>query len=79
MLIDNLAFRANRRKQLTTDDLNAYLQAVEGRLGADVDNAMLHKLYDALDGRDNEQRYSPAPSASEPTPGSSPATRTLAT
>ena len=60
MLIDDLAFRVNRRMQLTTDGHNAYLHAVEGQLGADVDYAMLHKIYDAPGGNDNERRYSPA-------------------
>jgi IS1 family transposase len=60
LLIDDLAFRVNRRIQLTTDGHSAYLSAVEGRLGADVDYAMLVKLYDAPAGQDNERRYSPA-------------------
>jgi len=60
-LIDDLAFRVNRRMQLTTDGHRAYLQAVEDRLGADVDYAMLHKLYGAPEGQhDTERRYSPA-------------------
>jgi len=60
MLIDDLAFRVNRRMQLTTDGHRAYMNAVEDRFGADVDYAMLRKLYDAPDGHDNERRYSPA-------------------
>ncbi len=59
-LIDDLAFRVNRRMQLTTDGHHAYLNAVENRLGADVDYAMLIKLYDAPEGQGNERRYSPA-------------------
>ena len=56
--IDNLASRLNTRVQLTTDGHKAYLNAVEGAFGADVDYAMLVKLY----GSDPEapRRYSPA-------------------
>ncbi len=39
---------------------SAYLNAVEGQLGGDVDYAMLHKIYDAPEGQGNERRYSPA-------------------
>lgn len=60
MLIDDLAFRVTGRMQLTTDGHLAYLRAVEGRLGGDVDYAMLHKLYDAPAGAGDERRYSPA-------------------
>jgi len=58
-LIDDLAFRVNRRMQITTDGHNAYLAAVEGQLGADVDYAMLHKIYGSPEGQDEERRYSP--------------------
>jgi hypothetical protein len=59
MLIDDLAFRVNRRMQLTTDGNNTYLAAVEGRLGGDVDYAMLIKLYGETVGNAQEVRYSP--------------------
>jgi len=46
------------RPQITTDALRHYANAIEDAFGADVDYAMLHKLYGAatLD----ESRYSPA-------------------
>lgn len=54
----DLASRLTRRVQLTTDGHRAYLSAVEDTFGAEIDYAMLIKLY----GTDNEQdvRYSPA-------------------
>jgi IS1 family transposase len=60
LLLDDLAFRVTSRIQITTDGLTSYLQAVENRFGSDVDYAMLHKIYDAPQGQDNERRYSPA-------------------
>jgi len=59
-LIGDLAFRVNRRMQITTDGLAVYATAVENTLHGDVDFAMLHKLYDAPAGQGNERRYSPA-------------------
>lgn len=57
--MDDLASRLTNRVQLTSDGHNAYLQTVEGAFGADVDYAMLVKLYgtapEAFKGR-----YSPA-------------------
>jgi IS1 family transposase len=54
--IDDLAGRLANRVQLTTDGHRAYLQAVEDAFGANIDYAMLIKLY----GGDSEQekRYS---------------------
>jgi IS1 family transposase len=53
------ASRINGRVQVTTDSHRAYLDAVEGAFGMDVDHAMLHKVYGAPS--DEEQRrYSPA-------------------
>jgi IS1 transposase len=43
--------------QLTSDGHRAYLEAVEGVFGADVDYAMLVKLYDPSP--EGEKRYSP--------------------
>lgn len=57
--IGDLAQRLSHRIQLTTDGLRAYLTAVEGAFGADVDYAMLVKLYGHEDRKD-ETRYSPA-------------------
>lgn len=55
----DLAPRMANRVQLTTDGHKAYLQAVEDAFGADVDYAMLVKLYGEPKGRENERRYSP--------------------
>lgn len=54
----DLASRQAHRVQLTTDGHRAYLSAVEGAFGSEVDYAMLIKLY----GHDSEPetRYSPA-------------------
>ena len=56
--IADLASRLSHRVQLTSDGHRPYLEAVEAAFGADVDFAMLVKLY----GQDpeNERRYSPA-------------------
>ncbi len=57
--MDDLASRLANRIQLTTDGHKAYLEAVEGAFGCDVDYAQLVKLYgeapEAFKGR-----YSPA-------------------
>ena len=45
--IQDLAERLANRVQLTSDGHKAYLEAVEGAFGADVDYAMLMKLYGA--------------------------------
>jgi IS1 family transposase len=56
--INDLAGRLSNRVQLTTDGLRAYLTAIEGAFGEDIDYAILHKLYGA--DRPGEARYSPA-------------------
>ena len=56
--MSDLAPRLASRVQLTTDGLKAYLEAVEGSFGADIDYAMLIKIYGAT-GREDERRYSP--------------------
>jgi hypothetical protein len=43
--MEDLASRFSHRVQLTTDGHKAYLEAVEGAFGADIDYAMLIKLY----------------------------------
>jgi IS1 family transposase len=45
ILMDDLGARLANRVQLTTDGHKAYLEAVEGAFGADVDFAQLVKLY----------------------------------
>lgn len=54
----DLAGRLGGRVQLTTDGLKPHPEAVEGAFGANIDYAMLIKLYDAEP--DGEKRYSPA-------------------
>jgi IS1 family transposase len=46
------------RPQITTDALRHYANAIEDAFGADVDYAMLHKLYGVA--TPDESRYSPA-------------------
>jgi IS1 family transposase len=58
IFIRDLARRLAHRVQLTTDGHKPYLEAVEGAFGADIDYAMLIKLYGRPD--DSERRYSPA-------------------
>lgn len=60
VLMDDLRTRLANRVQLTTDGHRAYLEAVEGAFGCDVDYAQLVKLYGELGGKGPEQRYSPA-------------------
>lgn len=55
---DDLASRLANRVQITTDGHKAYLEAIEGSFGADVDYAMLVKIYGADPA--GEKRYSPA-------------------
>ncbi|MDR3401762.1 MAG: DDE-type integrase/transposase/recombinase [Chthoniobacter sp.] len=57
--IHDLADRLANRVQLTTDGHKAYLSAVEDAFGADVDYAMLIKIYGAAP-EGGEVRYSPA-------------------
>lgn len=57
VLIEDLASRVRSRIQLTTDGHKAYLEAVEGAFGCDIDYAMLVKTYESSQ---EETRYSPA-------------------
>ena len=56
--IDDLAPRLASRVQLTSDGHKAYLEAVEGAFGGDVDYAQLVKVYGAAP--EGPRRYSPA-------------------
>ena len=56
-LISDLESRLSNRVQLTTDGLKVYLTAVEEVFGADIDYAMLVKLYGS--DAEGEKRYSP--------------------
>ena len=60
IVMDDLRSRLSNRVQLTTDGHKAYLEAVEGAFGADVDFAQLVKLYGSVGGAGPEKRYSPA-------------------
>ena len=59
--MDDLRSRLENRVQLTTDGHKAYLEAVEGAFGGDVDYAQLIKLYGEPTGqKGHERKYSPA-------------------
>lgn len=59
--IHDLASRMANRIQLTTDGHGAYIQAVEDAFGADIDYAMLVKMYGTLSqSKEDHRRYSPA-------------------
>ncbi len=53
-----LARRLKHRVQLTTDGHRAYLEAVESAFGAEIDYAMMIKIYGTAS-RQRETRYSP--------------------
>ena len=57
--MDDLRGRLDDRPQISTDGLSAYLGAVEGAFGGDVDFAQVIKSYGKEPGEDNERRYSP--------------------
>ena len=59
IFMDDLASRLANRIQLTSDDHKAYLEAVEGAFGADIDYAILVKIYGASPDS-AKGRYSPA-------------------
>jgi IS1 family transposase len=56
--MNDVASHISTRVQLTTDGHKVYVNAVEDAFGADVDYAMLTKVYGAA--QENETRYSPA-------------------
>jgi IS1 family transposase len=58
LFIDDLKARLSTRVQLTSDGHKAYLEAVEGAFGGDIDYAMLQKIYGAT--VEGQKRYSPA-------------------
>lgn len=57
LFMQDVASRLSNRIQLTTDGLKAYLEAVEGAFGADVDFAQLVKMYGSAP--EGDHRYSP--------------------
>jgi IS1 family transposase len=58
IFMDDLAKRLANRVQLTSDGHKAYLEAVEGAFGSDIDYAMLVKVYGPAP--EGQRRYSPA-------------------
>lgn len=58
--IGDLAERLANRIQLTSDGHRAYLSAVKGAFGDNIDYAMLQKIYGSDPSRAPERRYSPA-------------------
>jgi IS1 family transposase len=56
--MEDCAKRISNRVQITTDGHKGYLEAVENAFGADIDYAMLQKIYGAP--AENDTRYSPA-------------------
>jgi IS1 family transposase len=60
--INDLKARLSNRIQLTTDGHKAYVEAVEGAFGAEIDYAQLQKIYGSDGGPKSnaEIRYSPA-------------------
>jgi hypothetical protein len=58
IFMDDLAKRLANRVQLTSDGHKAYLEAVEGAFGSDIDYAMLVKVYGPAP--ESQRRYSPA-------------------
>jgi IS1 family transposase len=56
--MNDVASRVQGRVQLTADAHRPYLEAVEGAFGADIDYAVLQKIFGASD--EPEERYSPA-------------------
>ena len=59
VFMDDLAKRLANRVQLTSDGHKAYLEAVEGAFGGDIDYAQLVKLYGPTS-ESTKGRYSPA-------------------
>jgi len=57
--MNDCATRIVNRVQITTDGHRAYLEAVEDAFGADIDYAMLQKIYGAPSDEET-RRYSPA-------------------
>jgi IS1 family transposase len=59
LFMDDLAARLNNRVQLTTDGHKAYLQAIEGAFGTEIDYAQLVKMFGNAP-ESAKGRYSPA-------------------
>jgi IS1 family transposase len=59
IFMEDLASRLANRVQLTTDGLKAYIDAVDGAFGINIDYAMLVKLYGESTEAKVQKRYSP--------------------
>lgn len=57
--IDDLASRLKNRVQISSDALAAYVEAIEGSFGADVDYGQIVKAYETDETRTPERKYSP--------------------
>ncbi|HEY6188675.1 MAG TPA: IS1 family transposase [Pyrinomonadaceae bacterium] len=57
--IDDLASRLKNRVQISSDALAAYVEAIEGSFGADVDYGQIVKAYEKDETRTPERKYSP--------------------
>ncbi|MEQ1887164.1 MAG: IS1 family transposase [Bryobacteraceae bacterium] len=57
VFVDDLASRLANRVQITTDGHRPYVEAIEGAFGADVDYAVLEKIYASA--AEGQKRYSP--------------------
>lgn len=60
VFMSDLKSRLTNRVQLTTDGNTSYLRAVEETFGADVDYAMLYKVYGGPEVPNHQHRYSPS-------------------
>ncbi|MFZ0050225.1 MAG: IS1 family transposase [Desulfobaccales bacterium] len=60
IFMEDLASRLANRVQLTTDGLKAYIDAVDGAFGINIDYAMLVKMYGESPEAKTQKRYSPA-------------------
>jgi IS1 family transposase len=59
IFMEDLASRLANRVQLTTDGLKAYIDAVDGAFGINIDYAMLVKMYGESPEAKMQKRYSP--------------------
>jgi hypothetical protein len=60
LVFSDLAKRLAHRVQLTTDGLRVYVDAVEAHFGANIDYAILQKIYGESSEQKMQKRYSPA-------------------
>ncbi len=60
IFMEDLASRLANRVQLTSDGLRAYIDAVDGAFGIEIDYAMLVKMYGENPETKMQKRYSPA-------------------